>query len=219
MNRIGGLIICVLAVAVSCTTRDYETGDSRYSYLRADFVDLHLSEPGKADYALTDEGTRLDLSPGLRVSWAAESDTLCRALLYYNADGKGIAPVSMSRVPLLHYVATSRTDTLHQDPLSLESAWVSANGRYLNLALIVKTGAPDSIDRRQHLALALDTLTRPGRNLRTLHLVLSHNQNNVPEYYSQKFYVSMPLHALPPHQKIHLSLRSYKGEVDRWFSY
>ncbi len=201
-----GMVCC--AFLAGCSTDSYESGDGKYSYLRADFVELHTAAPGEGDYALTDEGDSVRLSPTAKATWATTQDSLYRALLYYNKVEESATPVSVSRVPVLHISATERPDTLQRDPLSVESSWVSANGRYLNLALILKTGQPDESDAKQSVGLALDTSATGGGTLR---LLLTHGQNGVPQYYSAKVYVSLPLREVPKHARIELTVQTYSG--------
>jgi hypothetical protein len=203
------IVLCM----VSCETDTYDTGDGQYSYLRADFVELHTAAKTLADYAVTDESDTVKLMSPATVSWATTADSLYRALLYYNAGMQGNSFVSAARVPVLTPILTNRVDTLTNDPLGLESVWVSTNKRYLNLGIVVKTGTAEGNDTRQTVALALDTTAVPDVAKDTIRLTLVHHQNGVPQYYSSKSYVSIPLNQLPQDRPIVVNILTYDGLV------
>ena len=49
-------LVCLLA---ACTSHDYDTGDGKLSYMRADFALAHSNAVGSIDYIDTDEGNRV----------------------------------------------------------------------------------------------------------------------------------------------------------------
>ena len=147
------VVVMGLWLFAACTTEEYESGAGEYSYLRADFVEAHSGEAKKVVYATTDEGDSLVFRGGADCSWTTTPDSIYRGLLYSARDGE-TAPythfVSMSPVLVLN-VPEKKREKLVTDPLTLESAWVSANGKYLNLGLCVKTGADESDEKKTHL--------------------------------------------------------------------
>lgn len=67
-----GLALTTLLFA-ACTADNYDTGDGKYSYLRADFVEAHTVASGKIDYAITDDGDSVSLNPVVSASWATSA--------------------------------------------------------------------------------------------------------------------------------------------------
>lgn len=55
-------LIAAACLAAACQSDGYETGDGRYSYLRADLVEARTAEAGTITAATTDDGERLTLS-------------------------------------------------------------------------------------------------------------------------------------------------------------
>ncbi|MBM6992416.1 MAG: NigD-like N-terminal domain-containing protein [Prevotella sp.] len=207
---VGGWLGTMLLVG--CTTENYESGDGPYSYLRADFTEIHTVASGEMDYAVTDDNDTVMLQPHAQASWATAVDSIYRALLYHNKSGETSTPVTVTQVPVMNWVPTGRVDTLQCDSLTLESSWISANGKYLNLALVVKTGNADGTDAKQTVGLAQDTSRTTGSAAAALRLVLTHRQNGVPQYYSAKSYVSIPLNTLPENTPIILTVQTYNGK-------
>ena len=201
----------VVLFFIACTTDNYDTGDGKYSYLRADFVEAHSSEAGFIDYALSDTADSLSFSTPLSASWATKGDSIYRALLYYNKVDTGALPITISRVPILQIRTTTRPDTLKTDPVTFESIWMSSNRKYLNLSLSVKTGKSDGQTATQSIGLFRKEATAGH----TLYLQLTHNQNGVPEYYSSHVYLSIPMNNISTGTTIHLVLNSYNGIVER----
>ncbi len=189
MRNIFFLIVLLAFVFASCDNEDYETGDSRYSYLKVEFGMLHTSSAQQADYLLTDDGERVTFASPIAAAWANKADTLYRALTYYDASKHTV--FSASQVPV---VQPALRDTLKQidvDPLTLESVW--RGGGYLNVGFAVKSGVNEEIDTRQTIGLIRDSLVTDRAGHRTLYLTMRHAQNNVPQYYTVRGYLSMPL--------------------------
>jgi hypothetical protein len=204
------------ALVASCTNEGYDTGDGRWSYYTADFALAHTAEATSVDYAVTDEGDTVWLSPHATVAWATTPDSLYRALLYYNKVTEGTTSAfALRSVPVL--VPSVGNDTITSDPVTLQSAWVSTLGRWLNLGLLLKTGVADSIDNVQVIGVYNDTLSSSSQPAGTYCLELRHDQNNVPQYYSSRVYVSIPLDSIPTGATIRLSVPTYSGTVTRTF--
>ena len=95
----------MLALAVSaCSSDAYDTGDGSLSYMRADFVKAVADHDGKFTAAITDDDLSLTLQPAIAAGWSAP-DTVCRALLYYDAAQlsesareAAVRPVAIGRV-------------------------------------------------------------------------------------------------------------------------
>jgi ADP-ribose pyrophosphatase YjhB (NUDIX family) len=104
------------------------------------------------------------------------------------------------------------------DPVGFESAWLSANGKYLNLGLVVKLGAVDSLTQKQSVGIVGDTILTHGDGRRTYQLRLYHNQGDVPEYYSQRVYISVPVDTLDV-DTLQLSVNTYSGVSTKRFKH
>lgn len=228
IGSISAVFACLLSLMpVSCTNESYDTGDGGLSYLCADFVEAHTTSDTTITKVVTDDGAALSLSRALKLSWVSVPDTLYRALLYYNKKGNPVEPLAMGRVPVI--IPRIQKDSLFTDPLGVESVWMSASGKYVNISLLIKTGIPDSVDARQWISVvysphasrrgAAETDTNPhtpNRGAGGLYgvqdtLLLLHFQNSVPEYYTSRMYVSIPTAALPSRDVVNIRVNTYGG--------
>lgn len=218
-----GIFALLLA---ACTTDDYDTGDGTYSLMRADFVDMHVNASLQADYVITDDEDSLALSEPFTNKALKNANAYYRALLYYNkVDGKA-TPVSIS---LLNYyyprkTSTIKRDSVFTDPVYFESAWKSKNGRYINIAVNKLTAKVNNEDGVHLMGMVEDTLQTNIDNTKTVILRLLHSQNGVPEYYTSKSYVTLPLSyyrgKLNAGDKIIIRINTYdKGIVEKQFLY
>lgn len=204
----------------ACTTEDYETGNGEYSFLRADFAEVHTAGEKKVVNARTDDGDSLVLQPPLDCSWATVPDSTYRALLYYSREpGKSleVEGFSAAQVLVLHAMEVKDKTKVVTDPLTLESAWISPNGKYLNFGMFVKTGVSDAKDAYQTLGMARDTVITSEDGIRVHHLRLMHKQNGVPEYYSSRIYTSIPLAPFAQGDLLRVEINTYEGPVVRMF--
>lgn len=214
MRRVGWGAAAALLLA-ACVNDSYEKGQGEYSLLQADFVTAFTSADKRVATVLTDDSVTLRLSSPVTTSWITVADTAYRAVLYYNKVGEGIAEtVSLSRVPTLIPRPDSAFKEKKTDPVTLESTWLSKNGRYLNMAIYLKVGRTDEDTLTQTVGvMAEDTLVHQNGK-RTLTLRFYHDQGRVPEYYSQKYYLSIPTDSLKA-DSIRLSINTYNGEAIR----
>ncbi|MBQ7471190.1 MAG: hypothetical protein IJS97_02030 [Prevotella sp.] len=215
------LISClfVLLLLTACQTDSYESGDTKYSYLRTDFAEAHSSAEGLLDRCVTDEDATLFFSPQAEAKWAGTADSVYRTLVYYdvrdldtiNLSGKTVVPLAAIRVPvLMPKDVTELEGVVKTDPLMLESSWVSTNGRYLNLGIVYKTGKADDEEAVQTISLL-----KESEHEDTVTLCLLHDQGGVPEYYSSRIYTSIPLFNELAGKTIRLRVNTYKGEVEK----
>ena len=216
MKNLFRLFLFVFAVS-ACEQDVYDKGDSVYSYMRADFVEAFVGNDKQVTYVLTDDDERLPLTTTYTAKWIERPDTVYRAVLYYNYVDQKAEPLSLSRVSTISVRPLSQfKDGVKTDPLGLESAWLSNNKKYLNLSLIVKTGAVDKDAELHTLGLVGDTITVSGDGLRTYQLRLYHSQGDVPQYYSQRVYFSIPVSGLEA-DSLQLSVNTYDGVVTKLF--
>lgn len=203
MNR--WMMILATLLATACTTETYDSGDGDYSYLLAEFVEIHTADSKQVDYAINDAGKHITFTKPITVRWAATPDSLYRALLYYNNAPAGVKPLSVSQVHVLRPKDKDSIDNHATDPVTFESIWQSENGRWLNLSLLVKTGKSNDED-----AFQLIGMMRSTDEDNMLRLTLMHDQGTIPQYYTTRVYVSIPLGddvQLP----LRLTVNTYEG--------
>ena len=216
MLRATLLLLCPLA---ACTQDAYEKGESERSRIQADFVEVHTDAERRIASANTDDGWQLTMQPPFTAEWAQQPDTFYRAVLYYDkVDGSGdiVAPVACSSVPVPPITPADSVKEMKTDPVQLESVWLSKSMRYLNAALWLKTGTADDSNAVHRLGVVNESLLTDEAGRRTLYLRLYHDQDGIPEYYSQRTYFSIPLYKLEA-DSIILTVGTYEGEVTKRF--
>ena len=163
MKRLASsFFLCVLlsfsVFLLSCEKDSYEKGEGRYSLLQADFTYLTINSEKQAVSFLTDEGESFLLTNPQKASWIETADTIYRAILYYNKVESNKAHVtSMASLPTLKPRQAKEYKRLPKDPVGLESSWLTRDGKYINLGLLLKNGRDASGKEGTHsLAVALD---------------------------------------------------------------
>ena len=223
------VLLTLLPLLLACENEAYDTGDGALSAMRADFVEAETDADARMTGFETDGGERLRLTSPVAVAWMDRPDTVYRALLYYNkvtaADGSAAAePLSLAQVLVLPVVsAADLAVEPKRDPVTFVSSWTSANGRYLNLELLIKTGKTDEGYGTQSVGMKCDSVTADAAGRRTVWLCLTHDQNGVPEYYSSEAYVSVPVSALPvlpaEGDEVRIGINTYGGPTVRSFRF
>ncbi|MBQ3700671.1 MAG: NigD-like N-terminal domain-containing protein [Prevotella sp.] len=211
------LIYAAILLLVACQTDSYDKGEGQYSLMQGDFADLIIDGQKQGVSFQTDEGDSYQLVPPYTAKWIATADTTYRAIIYYNkvADHQA-EPVAVGTVVTLTPIEHWRYKEQPQDPLGFESAWIAKNGKYLNLGLLMKTGRIDDEELPHNIGLAQDTVMVNADNTRTAYYRLLHSQNGIPQYYTNRRYVSILLpQALP--DTIHFQLETYEGTVKKTF--
>jgi hypothetical protein len=218
MYKYLGILFFSLLLLASCDKDNYDTGDGELSYLRADFVEAHTSAASQVTYAITDDGDTIDFNPYISSKWALTADTLYRALLYYSrADDGTVTPMNLSRITVLRAASTNRPDTVKTDPVKFESAWLSTNRHYLNIGMSLMTGTSDGIDAKQIIGMFCTSVIEKSDGTNEYRLLLYHSQNGVPEYYSSRTYISVPISSLKTGDVVRISVYSYNGLMDKAF--
>jgi hypothetical protein len=113
---------------------------------------------------------------------------------------------------VLRISAAADVDNLLTDPVGFESMWVSKNGSYLNLSLLLKSGKAEGDTSLHTLGVVSNGTTTDADGHRTLHLTLYHDQGGVPEYYTVQQYVSIPTQLLKDADTVELTLNTYNGK-------
>lgn len=158
-----GLMMLLSMLCWACTSESYDTGDGSLSYMCADFVEAKTDNEALLSSATTDDGTEIIFQPKVKADWIKTKDSVYRALLYYNkvedkTTTKAIA-VKQVLVPkvLSKSKAAASTVTYPEDPVTFETAWMSANRRYINLSLYIKIGSKDGKIGTQSLGMLIYT--------------------------------------------------------------
>lgn len=213
---------CMVAMLAffSCSQDTYEKGEGEYSLMQAEMVEAHANGQKQIDYALTDEGVRLDFSEPLGRSWVEKTDTIYRVLLYYNKVS-GSAAVKVVACNLVGVPSIVPADSMRQgvktDPVRLESVWMGKNRRYLNTAVYLKIGNTSDAEAKHKIGVVADTtLTYPdGKN--TLCMRLYHDQGGVPDYYSQRTFFSVAMQKVQA-DSVRMTINTDNGLVTKTFS-
>lgn len=207
---------------LGCTNEAYDTGDGAYSYMRADLVDAHTDGNVQIDYIDTDEGERLSAYNTYTISWTKTGNTTYRTLLYYNKIATGqnsysAQILSSQWVPVLAPDTLKANETAATDPITFTSAWLSANKKYINIGFSIKTGKADDSEAVQTIGLVYNGTTTTDDGRKCDELLLVHDQGNVPEYYSTRYYASIRTADIDA-DIVRIKLNSYDGEVVKEFS-
>lgn len=223
------LVFTLFCALVSCSNDPYDTGDGSLSLMRADFGEAETDASSGIVSILTDDGDRLMLTRSVRAPWAEKPDTAYRALIYYNkvkAEGGFFQaePLALSQVLTPEVTAAGDVEGgVKTDPVVFRSAWMSRNGKYINLDLEVKTGSVDGIYGAQTVGIVHDGTGVTADGTRLVRLRLYHDQAGVPEYYSAKLYLSIPVGRLPvalsEGGRVEVCICTYGGQTVRTFSF
>ena len=155
-------LLAVATVLTACGTDTYDTGDGALSGMMADFVEAQTDAYANMVSIETDDGERLELTTPVAMEWASRPDTVYRALFYYSLadgnDGQAEAdPMAVQQVLVPEITpADDIADGVKTDPVALETAWLSSNGRYINLGVIIKTGTADGSQGTQTVGIVYD---------------------------------------------------------------
>lgn len=214
-----GLCLSFLVALSSCETDSYEKGEGRYSLLQADFANLTVDGEKQGVSFVTDEGEQYLLSNPAKASWIQTADTVYRTYLYYNKEENGRARMT-SIAPLPTLIAHDVKDFKRQpqDPVGLESSWLTRDGKFINMGLLLKNGRNDKGEEGVHaLALALDEVRQNSDQTHTAYYRLLHDQGEAPEYYTNRRYVCILLPTEQRPDSVCLTVKTYDGVVVKKF--
>lgn len=202
---------------LSCEQDVYEKGDGEFSYMRADFVEAYVNANKQVNRVLTDDDDELTLTQPYAADWIKRPDTTYRAVIYYNKVENGAEALSLAHITTLTLrYDSSAVSNWNPAPIGLETAWIGRNRRYLNLGLVLKTGATDKDATPQTVGMLHGGVTVNADSTRTMQLLFNHHQGDVPEYYSQRAYISLPLQGLVA-DSVRLTVVTYDGLFVRTF--
>ena len=210
MKRLFRLLVFSLLVT-SCTQDTYDKGDGKYSLMRADFVEANSNTQKEIDRITTDDGDILSASKPFKVKFVNTPDSVYRCVLYYNVISMGLVPCA-SLVRLADFKQTYKSD-----PVKLQSVWMSKSGKYLNMHLQLMVGTPEDTSAVHQIALLRDTIITRADSTRTCSILLHHDQNRQPEYYSSDAWLSLPVSRMTV-DSFRVSLNTYQGPVVKTLS-
>ncbi|MBR6606749.1 MAG: NigD-like N-terminal domain-containing protein [Prevotella sp.] len=201
----------LLLLLASCESDSYDKGEGELSLATAEFVEAHANGDKQMDYVITDNDERLTVSPQPSVKWMTTPDSLYRALLYYNNVGEGIIePLSITQVPTLSIYPDWMIQDIKTDPVTFESIWQSANGKYLNMAFYLKIGEVGKDAELHTISIIQDTIIQNADGTATSFMCLYHDQGDMPEHYSSKCYISIPRDSIKA-DSVCMGINTYKG--------
>ena len=213
------LVFIVVCLLCGCEQDAYEKGEGKYSLMRGDFVEAQINGNKQVMSVITDDGEQLPLTEPYTAKWITKADTVYRCMLFYNklkSLGRQTAEiVSMAQVPCPMVKPLKDFDReFRTDPVKFESLWLSKSAKYLNIYLQLKTGVTEDTSAVQKLAILSDTIITNPDGRRTHRLLLHHDQNRVPEYYSTKAYISIPTQKLDA-DSVSIFLNTYSGPIQK----
>ena len=207
--------LVVASMFIACRNDSYEKGEGEYSLMRADFAELTIDSQKQVSAFITDDGDAYTLTTPYTAQWIETADTTYRAIIYYNkVEGGRAEPVAVGTVPTLAPTEHWRFNELPQDPIGFESIWMARSCKYLNVGLLVKTGRVDDDEVPHLIGLAQDTVLVHADQRRTAYYRLLHSQNDAPEYYTNRRYVSILLPQDRP-DTIRLSINTFDGVIEK----
>ena len=203
----------------SCELDSYDKGDGEYSQMQADFAELTVNSEKQGVSILTDEGEQLTLTTPVTAKWLQRPDTVYRAIVYYNKVETDHAELlALGQMAVLQPVEHYRFKEQPQDPLGVETMWLTKNKKYINLGLLLKNGQVGDEEGTHALALCSDTVLLNKDQTRTAHYRLLHSQGNAPEYYTNRRYVSILIPQEERPDSIRLTIQTYNGRVEKRFA-
>ena len=203
----------------SCTVEPYETGDTSLSYLMAEMVDMQVVGR-EIKSIVTDSGERLAVSSSYLLPEKMEHrDTTYRMMLYYNKEGN--KPIELKSLRRAHVVKASDKQsslTIHDDPVKLISVWKAQNSSYINMSLGLMVGNVENEDAVHKVGLVVNSVETMADGSKTFYLTLHHDQDSIPEYYTQTVYISVPLKEYSAGDRICIRMNTYSGWIEKIFT-
>ncbi|MBQ8875253.1 MAG: hypothetical protein IJY60_08130 [Bacteroides sp.] len=194
-------------------------GEEEYVYpdLITEMSCLKTNAEGFGVQIITDNGTVWNLKEGNRPD-SLTADSVYRVVSRFApvADSEAVA-YSFWKVISPLPKPESEYESIHLDPVDIQSIWQS--GDYLNMVLQVMVK-----DKEHELSFIDNGITSNGNGTQTLHLTLYHHRKDDVEGFMQKYYLSVPLWhyqgKLNKGDTIVFELYTYKeGMTQRTFTY
>ena len=194
-------------------------GEEEYVYpdLITEMSCLKTNAEGFGVQIITDNGTVWNLKEGNRPD-SLTADSVYRVVSRFApvADSEAVA-YSFWKVISPLPKPESEYESIHLDPVDIQSIWQS--GDYLNMVLQVMVK-----DKEHELSFINNGITSNTNGTQTLHLTLFHHRKDDVEGFMQKYYLSVPLWhyegKLNKGDTIVFELYTYKeGMTQRTFTY
>lgn len=203
----------------SCTVEPYESGDTSLSYLMAEMVDMHVVGR-EIKSIVTDSDERLAVSSSYLLPEKMEHrDTTYRMMLYYNKEGNNSVDLkSLKRAYVVKSSDKHSSLTLKDDPVKFISAWKAQNGSYINMSLGLMVGNVENEDAVHKVGLVVNSVETIADGSKTYYLTLHHDQDSIPEYYTQTVYISVPLKEYSAGDRIFIRMNTYSGWIEKIFT-
>ena len=205
-------ILFAVVLLTACGEEEYVFPD-----LITEMSCLRTDSKGFGTQIITDEGTIWHLQEGSRPD-SLTADSLYRVVSRFApvADSEAVA-YSFWKVISPLPKPESEYESIHLDPVDIQSIWQSGN--YLNMVLQVMVK-----DKEHELSFIDNGITSNANGTQTLHLTLFHHRKDDVEGFMQKYYLSVPLWhyegKLNKGDTIVFELYTYKeGMTQRTFTY
>lgn len=212
------LMLCLAAACMtfmSCEQDAYDKGEGAYSNIQADFGEAHSNSSKTVDYIITDDDDRLVLTNPFQSKSIATADSLYRVVAYYDKVEQGQATIrNIGFVPVLSVTDIEEFENFTADPVKLESVWTSKNGKYVNIAIWLKNGTIGENDEKHSLGMVNTGVRHNDDGTTTTCLRLHHDQGDVPEYYSNKYYLSLAVSDIEG-DSVCVTVNTYDGEKEK----
>lgn len=200
LSLLSALLCCALLL-LSC-----DDGEDPLPAYTQDLAEMVTDGQGRAARLVLDNGESRAIANSVT---GLVSDTTYRIrVLYTLTDGKAwltnYAPV------LTAQVTRYKEQSVITDPLAVTACWQGCN--YINLRLTL-TGTAKGV---HYFGFHQSDLAENPDGSRTLHVLLLHDQNDDPLYYSREAYLSLPLRPLDTtltagRDSIRVSVHTFEG--------
>lgn len=210
-------LISLLYVLTACTVESYESGDGKYSYMKAEMAMLHCIESHKIDYAITDQGEKIIFTQPFICYWAKHTNAIYRAMLYYQKTDKQVKGIKCHPVWLCE--PKEKKHKMPTDPVKLSGIWLSSNKKFINLNIGLLTGGKANHKEEQVLTIVIRHIQTDKHGNHIYDLELIHAQNNMAQMYTSTFYISIPTDKYNKRDTIRIKVNTYEGEVEKDFSF
>lgn len=205
-------ILFAVVLLTACGEEEYVFPD-----LITEMSCLRTDSKGFGTQIITDEGTIWHLQEGSRPD-SLTADSLYRVVSRFApvADSEAVAYSFWEVISPLPK-PENEYESIHLDPVDIQSIWQS--GDYLNMVLQVMVK-----DKEHELSFIDNGITSNANGTQTLHLTLFHHRKDDVEGFMQKYYLSVPLWhyegKLNKGDTIVFELYTYKeGMTQRTFTY
>lgn len=185
----------------------------------AEMVDMHVVGR-EIKSIVTDSDERLAVSSSYLLPEKMEHrDTTYRMMLYYNKEGNNSVDLkSLKRAYVVKSSDKHSSLTLKDDPVKFISAWKAQNGSYINMSLGLMVGNAENEDAVHKVGLVINSVETMADGSKTYYFTLHHDQDSIPEYYTQTVYISVPLKEYSAGDRICIRMNTYSGWIEKIFT-